>query len=173
MIWRVWTLRRVKDNLGWDLGVQLKHIPSKKWSRCGVLPKRKIKCPSVWVIWKQRERTETVFVWIILWTQRAGWPYWAVLPLCFVQCFDSYFMWPIIELHNAQHIPPVMLFNTAIPHLSQELWNLLDLTQFILSVLTAFRTVVKWHKPRHSLSSWILPGPQGSMHGSSVHLGRW
>lgn len=48
-------------------------------------------------------------------------------------------------------------FNTAILHLSQgHPWNLLDLIQFILaviSVLAAFRTVMKWHKQSYSLSS--------------------
>lgn len=86
-------------------------------------------------LFESRERTKTVFVWIILWTHRAGWSDWAFLPLCFVQCFDSYFIWPIVELHNAQRIPPVDAVLTL-------LWNStpVEFTRFSSMYFISFKS---------------------------------
>lgn len=101
----------MKDNLGWDLGVQLKYIPSKKHGRCGVVPKG-IKLNALQLKSLQAAgRTTDVFVGVALWAQRwAEWSHRAASTFfCFVHCFGSYLIRVIADLHNAQPTAPATL----------------------------------------------------------------
>lgn len=100
----------MKDNLGWDLGVQLK--TSHQGNALDVSDSPRVKLNALQSESFKGRRKDYKCLCRDHSGHRGGpddLPE-LFLPSCFVQCVDLYLILALIDLHNAQHIAPAMLF---------------------------------------------------------------